>query len=410
MYRNLRVHSHALAFFAALISTGCANMQTVGRDTSAPWGTKQAKAIHLDAQQRLVVFAAERYCAEPSPDALAAYAAALGLTGSRLPRQSVAASVALNSAAGSIGLRTQSITLMRDTLYRTCEAAMNGYLSDEQVAILMARSQDLTAVVLAIEQLTGAVAAPPIMLNAGGSSSAASTLLANAQAVASARETEAKAKIIRDEAEVKRTSASTALESSKLETQRLRQQAADDPTDANKQALAVQQSKQATHQAEFDAADHTFNQANKNHQLHLQTLEQITKIHDSSVNTTTASVSSSGSMGATIYHSSLTDQSTQHISSTVKELVTLMLHKDYFADACMANLMRPSLTKRIEDRLSVQGSAGADASWRNLSMQEQKAWEAIKVNEASLTAVCLKYFEQFKPHHSAETPPAAKKG
>jgi hypothetical protein len=408
MYPHQNACRHALTFAAALILAGCANIHTVSRDTSAPWGQKQAKAIHLDAQQRIVVFAAERYCAEPSPDALAAYAAALGLTGSRLPKQSLAASAALNSAAGSIGLRTQSITLMRDTLYRTCEAAMNGYLSDEQVAILMARSQDLTAVVLAIEQLTGAVAAPPITLNTGGNSSAASTLLANAQAVAAARDTEAKAKATRDEAEGKRSSTFTALESSKLETQRLRQQATDDPTDANKQALAAQQTRQASDQAAFDTADDAFNQANKNHQLHLQTLEQISKVHDSSVNTTTAAVSSGANMGTTVYHSSLTDQSTQHISTTVKELVTLMLHKDYFADACMANLMKPSLTKRIEDRLSVKSTAGADAAWRGLSTQEQKALDAIKVNEASLTAVCLKYFEQFKPHHTPETTPPAK--
>lgn len=157
-------------------SVGCANVNTLARSSSTPMAGGRSKAIHLDAQQRLVVFTAKKYCAEPSPDALAAYAAALGLSGSKLPGDSLAASGALNSVAGSIGLRTQSITLMRDTLYRNCEAAFNGYLSDEQVAIMMSRSQDLTAVILAIEQLTGAVAAPPVTLNTGGTSSSASTL------------------------------------------------------------------------------------------------------------------------------------------------------------------------------------------------------------------------------------------
>lgn len=181
-------------------AAGCANVNTLARSSSIPT-QRGGKAIHLDAQQRLVVFTAMKYCAEPSPDALAAYAAALGFSGSKLPGDSLSASGALNSVAGSIGLRTQSITLMRDTLYRNCEAALNGYLGPEQMAVLMSRSQDLTAVILAIEQLTGAVAAPPVTLNTGGSSSSASTLAANTEALKAAEEQLARTKKARDEAE-----------------------------------------------------------------------------------------------------------------------------------------------------------------------------------------------------------------
>ena len=402
MDRNRLLAGRVLACAATLLLAGCANMQTLNRDTSAPWGKQLATAIHLDAQQRLVVFAAEKYCAEPSPDALATYAAALGLTGSRLPNKSIAASAALNSIAGSIGLRTQSITLMRDTLYRTCEAAMNGYLSDEQVAILMARSQDLTAVVLAIEQLTGTVVAPPITLTTGTGSSAASTLLANAQALTAAKEIEAKAKVTRDEAATKRAATLTTLEASKVETQRMRDQAEKDPTETNKQLLSSQQAKQSGDQIAFDQADNAFNVAQQNYLMHQQTAEQISKLHDGSMSTTIATASGGANMGTMVYHSSLTDKSTEHISKTVKELVTLMLHKDYLADACMATLMKPSLTKRIEDRLSTQSAGNADSAWRSLAAEDKTALSTVKSNQESLTATCLAYFAKAEPRHKGE--------
>ena len=46
---------------------------------------------------------------------------------------------------------------MRDAFYRICEASNNGNLNDLEVATLLRRSQDLTAVVLAVEQLTRGV-------------------------------------------------------------------------------------------------------------------------------------------------------------------------------------------------------------------------------------------------------------
>ena len=160
--------------------SSCANLQTVGRTTPIDDGT----AIHLDAQQRLVVASANGYCAEPSPDALSAYVASLGFSapGSQTP-EGASFLEALKSTTGSIGLRTQSITLMRDALYRMCEASNNGHLSDLEVAAFLRRSQDLTAVVLAIEQLTGAVAANQLALTPGSTATRAEELVSNQQAL-----------------------------------------------------------------------------------------------------------------------------------------------------------------------------------------------------------------------------------
>ena len=111
--------------------TGCsvADFNTVGRKTILSKG-EEGVAIHLDAQQRLVLHNAKRFCAEPSPDALQAYAASLGLSGTDPAKGAASLSGAQQSIAGGIGLRTQSITILRDALYRMCEAYNNGVLGD----------------------------------------------------------------------------------------------------------------------------------------------------------------------------------------------------------------------------------------------------------------------------------------
>ncbi len=151
----------------SLSLTGCANLHTIGRHTDIPSYQDKGvgKAIHLDAQQRLVVFnGLQKYCAEPSPDALAAYASSLGLSATGPSEREISIAQALQSSTGSIGLRTQSITLMRDALYRICEAYSNGAINEIQAVALLGRSLDLMAVILAIEQLTGAVVPRQILI------------------------------------------------------------------------------------------------------------------------------------------------------------------------------------------------------------------------------------------------------
>lgn len=106
-------------------------------------------SVSLDAQQRIVVSAlrgpagSQRriICAEPSPDAISALASSLAtdLTG-KVPateagtagtteaelavRRSVAEQVAY------VGVRNSTIQLLRDGLYRSCEAYLNGAIGD----------------------------------------------------------------------------------------------------------------------------------------------------------------------------------------------------------------------------------------------------------------------------------------
>lgn len=119
------------------------------------------------------------YCAEPSPDALSAYAASLGIGITTPANEALSIAQSLQGTAGSIGLRTQSITLMRDALYRMCEASNNGHLREWEVASFLRRSQDLTAVILAVEQLTGAITANQVILAPAATNMVSARLLSN---------------------------------------------------------------------------------------------------------------------------------------------------------------------------------------------------------------------------------------
>lgn len=181
-----------------LLCTGCANMMTLDRTTVFPAQKKKdptkasGVAIHLDAPQRLVYSGPDGdICAEPSPDALQAYAASFGASLSLPDSKSAALANALSGDAAGIGLRTQAITLMRDHLYRICEARHNGSLNKPDVMQLLERSQDLTLGILAIEQLTGAVVARQPVLTMGANADASANVNNTQKALDQAKKDEA---------------------------------------------------------------------------------------------------------------------------------------------------------------------------------------------------------------------------
>lgn len=99
-------------------------------------------------------------CSEPSPDALTALAASL--SGETKAGVNVAAAYAENAA--SIGLRTQSIQLLRDQLYSICQAYANEGLSSYSYQTLLAKNQQNTIALMAIEQLTGVIKSPNVKI------------------------------------------------------------------------------------------------------------------------------------------------------------------------------------------------------------------------------------------------------
>jgi len=156
---------------STVVLSGCGNFFSVFRSTDLT-----AHSVAIDAEQRLVISggaASQRViCAEPSPDVLKVRGGSLSALLDRAEQGNLEVALAASEAGQNIGLRTQSIQLLRDAMYRVCEGMLAGKVGDRDFVDLQTRFQKLTAVLLATEQLTGAVQPRPtpiVAISAGAS-------------------------------------------------------------------------------------------------------------------------------------------------------------------------------------------------------------------------------------------------
>lgn len=118
-----------------------------------------------------------RYCAEPSPDVFSVLSQAASGSGSfgqtADPKSiNIALQAAFSSSeTGATISRTQTINMLKEMMYRTCERYLNGQINDFEYPIIAARDQRIMTSILAIEQLTGAVLSKPVAIAATGSAS-----------------------------------------------------------------------------------------------------------------------------------------------------------------------------------------------------------------------------------------------
>ncbi|MGR9107847.1 MAG: hypothetical protein ACU843_13035 [Gammaproteobacteria bacterium] len=105
-------------------------------------------------------------CAEPSPDAMSAIAFSGALEGS-YQGATGGLTQSFGQSLGELGERTPVIQMLRDSLYRACEAHMNGLLSEDEYYEILAFFDIYSATVLAIETLTRSPRAP-VTINASG--------------------------------------------------------------------------------------------------------------------------------------------------------------------------------------------------------------------------------------------------
>ncbi|WPZ34304.1 hypothetical protein T8K17_24115 [Thalassobaculum sp. OXR-137] len=155
----------------AVVLAGCANANSIYRGPEIGG----EKVLLIDAKQRAITVGQRDghkpvYCAEPSPDAFSVYSAAIG-GGLSTPQQvSAALSAAFNETGSSIGLRTQTIQMLRDSMYRLCEAYNNGAMSGLALQRAHLQAQNTMMALLAVEQLTGY--ALPTVAQQGGKAAA----------------------------------------------------------------------------------------------------------------------------------------------------------------------------------------------------------------------------------------------
>jgi hypothetical protein len=136
------------------------------------------QTLSIDARQRLVVSGTRKsdgirvICAEPSPDALVAQAAVLSARGNftgqtGAPSADGSAVVGFQESAASIGLRTQSIQVLRDGYYRLCETYLNDAIDKDQYLAVIKNVDTFIAVSLAIDGMSNPKAAQNVAISTG---------------------------------------------------------------------------------------------------------------------------------------------------------------------------------------------------------------------------------------------------
>lgn len=170
----------------------CADLNSIYRQRNL----NENVVVSVDAKQRFLIKTKRKddllvACAEPSPDVFSVYAAALEASSST---KSEAVAHAFNLTTGetgaTIGLRTESIQLLRDAMYRLCEAYAAEGINSDVYGNLLGKYQKSMVTLIAISQLTRAVQPQQVTIGASGAISGSPELLIQVQAEINSAESE----------------------------------------------------------------------------------------------------------------------------------------------------------------------------------------------------------------------------
>lgn len=340
----------AFAASAPLLISACANLNSIERRSYLPAdGKDEAIAVHLDAKQRVLVsHSSGVYCAEPNPDALSAASSGQGASASVPGTGAGALSLAAQESAASIGLRTQSIQLQREIFYRLCEAYYNGGLSSVQLATLLGRNQDLTAVVLAVEQLTGAVTANQVILTGSAGATSTASLVSNQKALEAARAAETQAKERLDEAEKGEAEKKEALVLADAELKEAEKALEDgeaaDPApkpselEELRTAVTVKTAARDAAKGEAEKASALAKQARLNHEDTTKVRSTIEATLESAMASAAANATGSGQFAVPAPRNELSKEATEAIADSVEAMVTAVLNKNDIIPTCLGVL------------------------------------------------------------------------
>lgn len=121
-----------------------------------------ANSVSLDAKQRVIVVTDKAgedgnrraICAEPSPDAMVGIAASGAFEAAVKSEASAKLAGSLAESLAQLGERTPTIQLLRDGLYRACEAHLNGLLGTNEYKSILLGYDNFVVTLYAIEGLT----------------------------------------------------------------------------------------------------------------------------------------------------------------------------------------------------------------------------------------------------------------
>lgn len=326
------MNTRFLIFTIPILLAGCANLSTVSRRTDIP---NAGVAIHLDAAQRVVYASTKGLCAEPTPDALQSLAASTGAGLSASGQGSASLANAFQANAASIGLHTQSITLMRDQLYRICEAGYNEKLGALDVTQLLQRAQDFTLGILAIEQLTGVVTSRQVVLSGQANASAVSNIGATQAQLDKAIANEAAKKSAASTADAAASAAETTAKKSS-DAVKAANAATPAPT---ADALKTLTDQQTSDQVAANKADAAAKSADSDYKT-AQTSTQVVRDNLDTANASgRAAASGSGTLASDgTSHDNIDKDTVAAIAQATTQIVETLVNRGYITDTCL-NLM-----------------------------------------------------------------------
>lgn len=157
---------------AMVILEGCG---AGGTKTFKEFNIDKGNSIAIDATTRVILVTQKGgathdqfvVCGEPSPDAIVATFGAKATLEAAVPQgPSGKVGGGISQTAKSIAVRTATIQLLRDGLYRACEAVINGVIGAQQYEQILNGIGDVMIVLQALDSLGG--------LKGGGTASAKS--------------------------------------------------------------------------------------------------------------------------------------------------------------------------------------------------------------------------------------------
>ncbi|WDE01012.1 hypothetical protein [Thalassomonas actiniarum] len=168
-----------LIILSLVFVTSCANFNSIHRKTEI---NETSSAVSVDAKQRFLISSTvvesttdlsgvtkeKLYpvvCAEPSPDAFSVYSAAIEADASKADQLTAALKAATSESGATIGIRSEAIQLLRDAMFRLCEAYASGGLTSVEYSKMVGKYQKSMVTLIAISQLTGASVPAQLVLS-----------------------------------------------------------------------------------------------------------------------------------------------------------------------------------------------------------------------------------------------------
>lgn len=380
-----------------LALSGCANLMSIDHRFNVDSGD----SISIDAKQRVVFSVLKTYkkhglewravCAEPSPDALSAISASAGVSAEVL-QKALSAAFQSSESAASIGLRTQTIQLLRDAMYRLCEGYASGALDDIAFSRLQRRYQNIMMGLLAIEQLTGVVTARQVVLSTSASASVARNLVEIQKVIDDAQ------KVVRDR-EGTVAIAQKAADSAKQENEKQKQQRDEliKQNNNDPKAPAVKKFEEETlakSQKDLDSANSALAARQRELADAKKNLAGMEALRDNA-RKTLAEGAAQGAFdsGTTIIRPGTGNA---NVSDKVVEIVRAIVDRDYTKESCLDFMTSRTFQEPENYRIAVTFCAYmlAGEAEKNIAKSQEKALDSKSKEDLMERAQSLKAFSE----------------